>query len=287
MDIGIGLPATIPGVDRDSLLEWSGRADRRGFSSLGVIDRIVYPNYEPLVALAAAAAVTERIRLTTAILIGPYRANTALLAKQVATVDSLSAGRLVLGIAIGAREDDYEAGGVPMEGRGRRLDQQLDELKRLWGGEKRGFAGGVGPPPAREGGPPVILGGTVDAAFRRAARYGDGWIMGGGSPEDFGAGAEKARQAWSQHGREGDPRLMALCYFALGDAAAQAADSYLHDYYAFAGEYADQIAAGAATDEETIQGYVSGFAEAGCHELICFPCSKDPAQVDLLADAVL
>jgi alkanesulfonate monooxygenase SsuD/methylene tetrahydromethanopterin reductase-like flavin-dependent oxidoreductase (luciferase family) len=287
MDIGIGLPATIPGVDRDSLLDWARRADQRGFASLGVIDRIVYPNYEPLIALAAAAAVTERIRLATAILIGPYRLNTALLAKQVATVDSLSAGRLVLGIAIGARPDDYEASGAPLEGRGRRLDQQLDELKRLWSGEERGFAGAVGPPPASEGGPSMILGGQVDAAFRRAAHFGDGWIMGGGTPEDFGAGADKMREAWSEAGRDGEPRLMALCYFALGDGAAEAADSYLHDYYGFAGEYADQIAAGAATDEETIKGYVSGFADAGCDELVCFPCSKDPRQVDLLADAVL
>jgi len=287
MDIGIGLPATIPGVDRDSVLDWSRRADERGFASLGVIDRIVYPNYEPLIALAAAAAVTERIRLTTAILIGPYRLNTALLAKQVATVDSLSSGRLVLGIAIGARTDDYEASGAPLEGRGRRLEQQLEELERLWSGEERGFAGGVGPPPISQGGPAVIVGGQVDAAFRRAARFGDGWIMGGGTPDDFGAGAEQMRRAWSEAGRDGAPRLMALCYFAVGDGAAEAADSYLHDYYGFAGGYADQIVAGAATDEEAIKRYVSGFAEAGCHELICFPCSKDPTQVDLLAGAVL
>ena len=287
MDIAIGLPATIPGVDRDSLLDWARRAEGRGFASLGVIDRIVYPNYEPLIALAAAAAVTERIRLTTAILIGPYRLNNALLAKQVATVDSLSGGRMVLGIAIGARPDDYEASGAPLEGRGARLEQQLDELKRLWSGEERGFAGAVGPPPATEGGPSVIVGGQVNATFRRAARFGEGWIMGGGTPEDFGAGADKMRQAWSEAGHDGDPRLMALCYFALGEGAADAADSYLHDYYGFAGDYADQIAAGAATDEDTIWGYVSGFADAGCDELVCFPCSKDPHQVDLLADAVL
>jgi alkanesulfonate monooxygenase SsuD/methylene tetrahydromethanopterin reductase-like flavin-dependent oxidoreductase (luciferase family) len=287
MDIGIGLPATIPGIDRDSLLDSARRADQRGFASVGVIDRIVYPNYEPLITLAAAAAVTERVRLTTAILIGPYRLNTALLAKQAATVDSISGGRLVLGIAIGARPDDYEASGAPLEGRGARLEQQLDELKRLWSGEERGFAGAVGPPPVSQDGPSVIVGGQVDAAFRRAARFGQGWIMGGGTPEDFGAGAGKTREAWSAAGRDGEPRLMSLCYFALGDGAAEAADSYLHDYYAFAGDYADQIAAGAATDEDTIQQYVSGFADAGCDELICFPCSKDPRQVDLLADAVL
>src|SRR3954452_20824988 len=164
MEVGIGLPTTIPGVTGEQVLEWARRAEARGFSSLGTIDRIVYANYEPLIALAAAAAVTERIKLATTILIAPYRANAALVAKQAATLDNLSGGRVVLGVAVGGREDDYEASGLDFRTRGRRFDQMLAEWKRVWAGESFGTAGAIGPRLA-PGRPTLLIGGTADAAF--------------------------------------------------------------------------------------------------------------------------
>jgi alkanesulfonate monooxygenase SsuD/methylene tetrahydromethanopterin reductase-like flavin-dependent oxidoreductase (luciferase family) len=284
MDVGIGLPTTIRGAEREQILEWARRAEARGFSSLGTIDRIVYGNYDPLIALAAAAAVTERIRLATTILIAPYRANAALLAKQAASVDHLSQGRLVLGMAVGGREDDYEASGVPFRTRGKRFDAMLEEMRRAWGGESFGHAGPIGPA-APNGRPAVVIGGSADAAYRRAAAF-DGWIMGGGTPDMFRQGAEQLQAAWHAAGREGAPRTMALAYYALGDRARESADGYLRDYYDFLGEYAGQVAASAATDAATVKGYVDAFAAAGCDELVLFPCDPDPAQVDLLADAL-
>ena len=104
----------------------------------------MYPNYEELIALAAAAAVTSRIRLTTSILLGPLHTNTALFAKQAASLDRISGGRLVLGLGIGGREDDFAASGLTMAGRGRRFDEQLDEMRRIWAGEERGTSARLG-----------------------------------------------------------------------------------------------------------------------------------------------
>jgi alkanesulfonate monooxygenase SsuD/methylene tetrahydromethanopterin reductase-like flavin-dependent oxidoreductase (luciferase family) len=278
MDVGIGLPNAVRGVDRRGIVEWARRAEAAGFSSLGTIDRIAYPNYESLIALAAAAAVTERIRLVTDILIAPLRTNTALLAKQAATIDSLSEGRLVLGLAVGGREDDYEISGADFGSRGKTFDRQLEELGALWRGER-----GVGPRPARGDRPTVLIGGSSDVAFRRAARYADGWTLGGGTPDAFAEGREKLRAAWAAEGRDGEPRTMVLFYFALGDDAEAAARASLGDYYGFLGEYADQIVAGAAKDEDAVKGYLSAFEQAGVDEVICFPTSTDPEQVDLLA----
>jgi alkanesulfonate monooxygenase SsuD/methylene tetrahydromethanopterin reductase-like flavin-dependent oxidoreductase (luciferase family) len=279
MDVGIGLPTTIPGVRGEEVLAWARRADEAGFSSLGTIDRVAYPNFESLVALAAAAAVTERVRLLTDILIAPLRTNTALLAKQAATIQKLSGGRLDLGLAVGGRPDDFEVSGADFGARGRTFERQLGELLAAWRGEL-----GVGP--ALDGDRPgVLIGGSSDVAYRRAARYGDGWTMGGGTPDMFAEGRAKLLDAWREEGRDGEPRTMVLWYFALGDGAAEHARAYLGDYYAFLGEYVDQIIASAATDEETVRQYLAAFEQAGADEVICFPCSTGAEQVDLLAAA--
>jgi alkanesulfonate monooxygenase SsuD/methylene tetrahydromethanopterin reductase-like flavin-dependent oxidoreductase (luciferase family) len=282
MDIGIGLPNAVTGVDRAGIVDWARRSEEAGFSSLGTIDRIVFPSYEPLISLAAAAAVTDRIRLATDILLAPLRSNTALLAKQAATLDSLSAGRLVLGLSVGARKDDFEVSGVEFAERGRIFDRQLERLSKLWKGE-----GDFGPPTASGDGPTLLIGGESDAAFRRAARYADGWTQGGAGPDAFKETVAKVRKEWRNQGREGDPRTMALFYFALGDQAEEDARRSLGHYYAYLGDSAEQVVAGAAKDRDTLESYLSAFEAAGADEVICFPTSADPTQVELLADAVL
>jgi alkanesulfonate monooxygenase SsuD/methylene tetrahydromethanopterin reductase-like flavin-dependent oxidoreductase (luciferase family) len=281
MDIGIGLPNTVLGVDRRGIVDWAREAEDAGFASLGTIDRVAYDNYDSLTTLAAAAAVTERIRLTTDILIAPLR-QTAHLAKQTATIDHLSGGRLVLGVAVGGREDDFELSEVEFHERGKIMDRQLEQLHTLWANE-----GDFGPRPANGKRPAMLIGGQADAAFRRAARYADGWTLGGGTPDALREGKAKVREAWEAEGRDGEPRTMALFYFALGDKAEEDARHSLGSYYAWLGEYTDRIVQSAAKDEDTVRGYLSAFEEAGADEVICFPASADPRQVEMLATAAL
>ena len=257
------------------------RSDEAGFSTLGTIDRLVYPNYESLIALAAAAAATDRIGLTTAILIAPLR-NAAVLAKQAATIDNLSNGRLTLGLAPGGRRDDFEASGVDFSQRGRIFERQLDEMTAVWRGER-----GIGPTPRQDGRPGLLIGGRAEAAYERAAKYADGWTIGGGPPDMVTQALGKLTAAWSAAGRVDRPRTMALFYFALGDDAEKMASDSLGDYYAFLGDYAQQVVASAAKDADTVRQYLAGFEAAGTDDVICFPTSADVSQVDRLAEAAL
>ena len=270
MKVGIGLPNTIPGADGRLVVEWARRADEGPFSTLATLDRLAYDSIEPFCALAAAAAVTERIELATMIAIGPLR-NTALLVKQVASVDAVSGGRLTLGLAVGARLDDYEIAGVAHGGRGARLSEQLATLRD---GDATGIRSDLR----------LLVGGNSGPAFARMARYADGYAHNGGPPRAFDRAAAGARAAWSDLGRPGRPLLWGQGYFALGDEEAGAA--YLRDYYAFTGPFAERIAAGNLTSARAIKDLLRGYEEAGCDELILFPSVADVGQLDRLAEVL-
>lgn len=275
MQVGIGLPTTVPGVTGAALLDWARRADAGPFSSLGVLDRFRYDSVEPFAALSAAAAVTTRIGLATMVAIGPLR-SPALLAKQAAAIDALAPGRLTLGLAVGARRDDYEATGTDHRTRGRALSAQLAYLR----GEVADFpvprfgSGGVG----------LLVGGSSGAALARMARYGDGYAHGGGPPRAFGSAAAKARAAWQDLGRPGEPLLWGQGYTALTDP--DRGRDYLRDYYAFTGPFAERIAAGALTTAREVRDFVRGYADEGCDELVLFPSTADPAEVERLAEVL-
>jgi alkanesulfonate monooxygenase SsuD/methylene tetrahydromethanopterin reductase-like flavin-dependent oxidoreductase (luciferase family) len=286
VNIGIGIPNSVRGTTGPQLLEWARRAEAAGFSSLGTIGRVAYPTYEELTVFAAAGAVTERIRFVSNILVAPTR-STAELAKQAATVQQLTGGRLTLGLGVGGREDDFLLTGRDFRARGRLFDQQLADLQRAFAGEPllEGSLSVV--PDAAAGGVPILIGGTTDAAVRRTVEFGVGWTAGGVPPQMVAPFVERVRAAWRDAGREGSPQIVALNYFGLGDTEEQSR-GYLLDYYGFLGpDTAEMIASSAHRSPEAVRDVIAGFEEAGVDELILDPTVGDPAQVDLLARAAL
>jgi alkanesulfonate monooxygenase SsuD/methylene tetrahydromethanopterin reductase-like flavin-dependent oxidoreductase (luciferase family) len=267
-------------------MEWARRAEARGFSSLAIIDRIVFPNYDSMIALAAAGAVTERIGLFPNILVAPAR-NPIMLAKEAASVDQISSGRLTLGIGVGGREDDFQATGQEFKARGERLDRDLELIHRAWKGEHvAGSPQPVTPRTTRPEGVPILVGGNSDATLRRMVKWGKGWTVGGAPLDMARSFIPRVQAAWKEAGREGNPRLVALGYFGLGSNADEGIAAYLNNYYAFIGPWAQNIAQGTPRTPEALQATLKGFEEAGFDEFIWNPTIPQLAQVDLLADAV-
>lgn len=275
MRIGVGLPATIPGTSGRLVIEWARQADAGPFSCLGTLDRVLYDNLDPFASLAAAAAVTHRIRLASSIAIAPLR-SAALLAKQASTIQALSDGRMILGLGLGAREDDYEISGIPYRSRGARFTEQVACIRDYWD------EGAIGPrTPHRPG---LLIGGSGGVAMSRMARYADGYIHNGGPPRAFSRAAHEARAAWEELERPNRLELWGMGYFAFDDP--EPAREYLRDYYAFTGPFAERIAAGLLTTPDEIRGFIRGYADEGCDELILFPAIAELTQLDRLRDVI-
>lgn len=284
MEIGIGLPVAIPAARGADILDWAVAAEARGFSALTTIDRLLYPSYESLLSLAAAAAVTTRISLMTAALIAPSRPNTTLLAKEALTLDALCDGRLTLALAVGSRADDFDAAGARFAGRGRFLDSQLERLDTIW--SERDTARPVSPAGPRKR-PDVLIGGHSRASLARAARYGRGWLAGGERHETLDSMTSQLRDAWRAAGRHGQPEVHAADFFALGPDARATADTYIRDFFAFLPDGGAKLAGSIPTTIDEVRALRDSYRSAGVTQLIWNPCSADPTQLEMLADAVL
>jgi probable F420-dependent oxidoreductase len=223
MKIGFGAPVSGAWATPENLARFAARAEQAGYASLWSFQRLLVPEgsgmdevyrsvLDPLTALAYAAAGTSRIRLGVAVINLPF-VSPAYLAKQAATVDVLSGGRLDLGLGIGWMPQEFAATGASMARRGARTAEYLAVLRTLWAGGVSEFAGEfyevprstVAPVPVQPGGPPVLLGGLARPALERAGRIADGWVT--SSRTDLSRIAEGVgviRAAASEAGRDPD-----------------------------------------------------------------------------------
>jgi probable F420-dependent oxidoreductase len=230
MQIGLLLSGLSPAPAVGAL---AATAERLGFDSLWAGDHIAFPApiLDPLQLLACFASHTERVRLGTCVYLLPLRHPTVV-AKLVSSLDFLSNGRLVFGIGVGGEfPAEFQASGVPVNERGRRTDEAITILRRLWLGEPAGHDGKffrfspvqLKPPPAQAGGPPIWIGGRSDAAVRRAARSGDGYVGYLLSPEAFRERLVRIRTLATECGRAPSALTGALMTFAIVDCERDAA----------------------------------------------------------------
>ena len=291
MDIAMTMPTMVPHGRADSLA-WFRVIDEGPWSSLAVPERVTYPSHSWIVELSAAAAVTQRVRLWTTIIVLPAH-DAVDVAKQLASVDQLSAGRLTVGIGVGGREHDYRAISGSFDRRWSRMDEQVATMQRIWSGEPP-FEGAdpVGPPPVQSGGPPFVAGAMGPKALARAARWAigvdDGSTVFGIDPAATDAAFTRIRDAWVAEGRSDSPHISASLWYALGDGAQERLHDYGYSYMKIFGEEVGTMMASMLTTStaESLRSAVSTLESLGCDELFLVPTTADVTELDRTRDAL-
>ena len=229
MEFGVHLPHVGPFATPEAIAGVARKAEELGYHSVWVSDHIItprkidspypggrypvqpeWPYLEPVATLLYAAAVTQRVRLGTSVIVITQR-QPVLLAKQLATLDVLSGGRLIFGAGAGWMKEEFQALNVPFANHGPRMAEYLEVIRRCWTLDDPTFHGrfydledvGVYPKPVQKPHPPIWVGGWVDGALRRVARYGDAWHA-GGPPEVLAERFAKVKQYAREYGRDPD-----------------------------------------------------------------------------------
>jgi alkanesulfonate monooxygenase SsuD/methylene tetrahydromethanopterin reductase-like flavin-dependent oxidoreductase (luciferase family) len=290
MDIGLTLPSFVRGVDRVAILEWCRRVDDGPFTSISVGERIAYPSHELVTTLAFAAAATERVRIVSTVAVLPIH-DAVRFAKQMATIDVLSGGRLSVGVGVGGRDQDYAALGIPFEARFARLDEQVAVMQRVWRGEV--VVDGlppIGPEPVQAGGPPLLTASMGPKSLARSAVWAAGlagWDL-GPDPAGVDATFRRAEDAWAAAGRADPPWLSTSSWFALGEGAEARLAEYAYNYLSNFGDKAARALAGLCrlSDAGVVRETLAALRETGCHEVVLVPTTTDITELDRLLAAV-
>ena len=289
MKLGIGLPNTMSHeIDRSLMLDWARLADEAGFDVLGTIDKPNYDAWEPLATLAGVSGVTERIRLATTILQLPNR-NEVLVAKQAAVIDQLSAGRLVLGVAQGGREDDYDVLGADYAGRSTRFERQVERIREIWQDAQTADRehGVLGPAPVQRPAPRIWAGASTPKAVERALGVADGFLYGTAGSAAMAERTPGIRQGFAAIGKP-DATVVGLAYVAVGDDPQKALEEGTHHVLRYYGqlwtEPGNLVHHGPASK---LAEEISAYERAGIDVLIVVPQIPSLDQFAQLAEHVL
>jgi probable F420-dependent oxidoreductase len=294
--IAFTIPGTTADASADTPVEFARRAEAVGAHSVWVTERLMDRTPDAFVTLGAIAATTSRVKIGTCVLLGVLRPP-LLVAKAVATIDSLSGGRFILGLGVGSRAEDFDAAGVPIKQRGGRMDELLALLEVAWSGQAVKFQGryhsyDLGPmrsQPVQKPRPPVWFGGGADAVLRRTARVGDGFIASSSSgPDGFRARWQQIQQYAREAGR--DPTSItpaALVNFSVSTDGEHARDAMgEHLTRSFNAARAQQLGPMSGTPDEVVRGAREYF-DAGVELLICQSISADLAHLELFCESVV
>lgn len=285
MKIGISLPESL--LDPDIIQEWAHRVDNGPFSTLSVLDRVVYSNPSPLITLTLAAAASRRVRLMTEVLLSPLH-DATLLAKDAATLDVFSRGRFTLGLGVGIREDDFIAtGATNYKRRGKYLEEQITTMKRIWSGEPWSEnIGPVGPVPVQSKGPQIILGGISEAALRRVARFADGTVSAFNDPVQIDQHFRTVEQAWQEAGRAGKPHLISQVDIGLDGPNDDKMVDRILAYYKITPPYDTYKASTLVRTEQQLRDSLKAIEQVGADEVVLFTWSTDINQIERIADII-
>jgi len=192
-------------------------------------------------------------------------------------------------VGLGGRgSDDHQGAGLPSKGRGRALNEQIEEMRRIWAGEQRGMAGAIGPAPYnRPEGPFLLMGGRTKPAIARTIKYADGWTAGGGGAEAYALTANEVAAAWQAAGKPGRPRLQASETFGLQPGAEETMMAQINAAFAHDPVQLERRTRSAIFNEDRLRAAIDAYRDAGCEELILGPMTPDFEHMERLAKIAL
>ena len=290
MEFGICLPYMERDYGREEILAWCRAADRGTFSSISCGERITGYTLEMRTLLAAAAALTESVRIMPSLYVLPMH-SAVWAAKEVASLDVLSGGRVTLCVGVGGREVDYRSVGADFARRHARMDEAVTRMRETWRGVPAvEGADPVGPHPVQEGGPPIIAGVMGPKAMRRAAAWADGVYVFSmsGNPDEIKSMFDEAERAWEEAGRSTPPRRLAGFWYSLADGAERKLRDYVYQYLAVFGENVAEAVASTMRchHPDAVVESAERIEALGCDELILSPASADLDEISRLTELI-